>query len=80
MMYIVTLIKGFNLKDLNFLIILKINSIGNIKKIMIFVDSIDKNRALTIYLQTLLSDKLKHKSKDIIKFFLSILETTIKID
>ncbi len=45
---------------------------------MIFVDSVEKSRALAIYLQTLLPDKLKDRGKDIIKSFLSILEATTK--
>ena len=47
---------------------------------MIFVSSVEKNRALVIYLQTLLPDKLKNKGRNIIKSFLSILEATIKTD
>ncbi len=47
---------------------------------MIFIDSIEKNRALAIYLQTLLPNKLKNRGKDIIKSFSSILEVTTKID
>lgn len=42
---------------------------------MIFVNSIKKSRALKIYLQTFLPDKLKDRGKDIFKFFSSILES-----
>lgn len=63
-----------------FLILLKIGSINNIEKTMIFVDSIEKSRVLTIYLQTFLPNKLKNKSKDIIKSFSLILEARTKID
>ncbi len=47
---------------------------------MIFVDSVEKNRAFTISLQTFLSDKPKNRVKDIIKSFSSILNGIIKID
>ncbi len=47
---------------------------------MIFVNSIQKGRALVIYLQTFLLDKLKDRGKDIIKFFSSILEIIVKTD
>ncbi len=47
---------------------------------MIFVDSVEKDRALTIYLQTRLPDKLKDRGEDIIKSFSSILEATTKTD
>ncbi len=65
-------------EDLNFLILPKISSIGNIEKTMIFVNSIEKGRALAIYLQTLLLDKLKDRGEDIIKSFSSILKATTK--
>ena len=47
---------------------------------MIFVDSVKKSRALAIYLQTLLLDKLKDRGEDIIKSYLTILEATTKTD
>lgn len=47
--YIVALITNSGFKDLNFLILLKISSNSSIEKIMIFVDSVEKNRALVIY-------------------------------
>ena len=47
---------------------------------MIFVESIEKDTVLAIYLQTFLPDKLKNRGKDIIKSFSLILETTTKTD
>ena len=78
--YTVTSITNSGFKDLNFLIPPKIGGIGNIEKTMIFVDSVEKGRALAIYLQTFLPDKLKNKGKNIIKSFSLILETIIKTD
>ncbi len=78
--YTITSITSSGFEDLNFLILPKIDGIGNIEKTMIFVDSIKKSRALAIYLRTLLSDKLKDKGKDIIKSFIVILEVTTKTD
>ncbi len=78
--YTITPITNSGFKDLNLLILPKIGGICNIEKTMIFVDSIEKGRALVIYLQTLLLDKLKDRDKDIIKSFSSILEVTIKTD
>lgn len=68
--YIVALIISSGFKNFHFLILLKINNISNIEKTMIFIDSIEKDRALIIYLQTLLSGKLKNKGENIIKSFL----------
>ncbi len=48
-MYIITLITSFGFKDFNFLILPKINGIGNIKKTIIFIDSVKKGKALAIY-------------------------------
>lgn len=79
-MYIVTLITSSDFEDLNFLIPPKIGGICNIEKTMIYVDSIEKSRALAIYLQTFLPDKLKNRGEDIIKSFSSILKVTIKTD
>lgn len=79
-MYTVTLITSSNFKDFNFLIQPKINSIDIIKKTMIFVHNIEKIRALIIYLQIFLPDKLKARDKDIIKFFSIILEIITKTD
>ncbi len=78
--YTVALITSSGFEDLNFLIPPKIGGIGNIKKTMIFVDSVEKDRALAIYLQTLLPDKLKDKGENIIKSFSSILKTITKTD
>ena len=78
--YIVALIISSGFKNFHFLILLKINNISNIEKTMIFIDSIEKDRALIIYLQTLLSGKLKNKGENIIKSFLWILEATTKTD
>ena len=76
--YIVTPIISSDFKDLNFLILPKIGSISNIDKTMIFVNSVDKGRTLTIYLQSFLLNKLKDRGEDIIKSFSSILKTTTK--
>ena len=78
--YIIAPITSFRFEDLNFLIPPKISNIGNIKKTMIFIDSIEKNRALIIYLQIFLQNNLKNKSKNIIKSFSLILEVTTKTD
>ncbi len=78
--YTVAPITSSGFEDLNFLITPKISGIGNIKKTMIFIDSVEKSRALAIYLQTLLLHKLKNRGEDIIKSFPSILETTTKTD
>ena len=48
--YTIIQIPSSGIKDLNFLILQKIGSIGNIKKTMIFVNSVKKNKALAIYL------------------------------
>lgn len=48
--YTIILMTIFDFKDLNYLILPKIDDMSNIKKIMIFVDNIEKNRALKIYL------------------------------
>lgn len=79
-MYTVTLITSSKFKDFNFLIQPKINSIDIIEKTMIFVHNIEKIRALIIYLQIFLPDKLKARDKDIIKFFSIILEIITKTD
>lgn len=78
--YTIILIISSDFKELNSLILPKISDIGNIKKSMIFVDIIKKNRALVIYLPTLLPDKLKNRNKNIIKSFSLILEATTKTD
>ncbi len=78
--YTITPITSSNFKDFNFLIPPKIDSIGNIENTMIFINSIEKDRALAIYLQTFLPDKLKNRGEDIIKSFSSILETITKTD
>lgn len=54
--YTIALIISSSFKNFNFLILLKIADINNIKK----------NRALAIYLQNFLPNKLKNRSKDII--------------
>lgn len=76
--YIITSIISSSFKDLNFLILSKIDAISNIGKIIIFVDNIEKNIALGIYLQTFLPDNLKNKGDNIIKSFLLILEIKTK--
>lgn len=48
--YIITLIISSSFKDLNFLILIKISDISNIKKTIIFIDNIEKNIILEIYL------------------------------
>lgn len=78
--YTVAPITSSGFKDINFLIPPKISSIVNIEKIMIFVISIEKCKALEIYLQTLLPDKLKDRGEDTIKSFSSILEATSKTE
>ena len=78
--YTVTSITNSSLKDLNFLIPSKISGIGNIEKMMIFVDSIEKDIVLGIYLQTLLPKILKDRGNDIIKSFSSILKAKIITD
>lgn len=55
-----------------------IDAISNIGKIIIFVDNIEKNIVLGIYLQTFLPDNLKNKGDNIIKSFLLILEIKTK--
>ena len=78
--YIVALITSFGFEDLNFLIPPKIGGISNIEKTIIFVDNVEKDRALAIYLQIFLSDKLKDRDEDIIKSFSLILEAILKTD
>lgn len=78
--YTIAPIISSGFEDFNFLILLKISGICNIEKIMIFVNSIEKNRALVIYLWTFLLDKLKDRGEDIIKSLLSILKTITKSD
>ena len=78
--YTITLIISSGLKDLNFLILPKISSIDSIEKIMIFVNSVEKDIALGIYLQILLPETLKDRGNDIIKYFSSVLKTKTKTD
>lgn len=78
--YIVTPIPSSSFKDLNFLVLLKIGGISNIKKIMIFIDSVKKGITLGKYLQSFLLDNLKNRGKKIIISFLSMLETKTKTD
>lgn len=78
--YIVPLIISSGFKNLNFLIPPKISDIGNLEKILIFVNSIEKNIALRIYLQTLLPNNLKERKDNIIKSFLLLLQVKIKTD
>ncbi len=78
--YTITLIIRPGFENVNFLISLKIDDISNIKKIMIFIDSFEKSKALVIYLQTFLLDKLKDKGKHIIKSFSLILKIIININ
>ena len=78
--YTVAPIPSSGFKNFNFLVLPKINGIVNLEKSMIFVDNVEKHRALAIYLQSLLLDKLKNRGKDIIKSFSSILETITKTD
>lgn len=73
-MYIITPITSFDFKNFNFLILPKIDGIDNIEKTIIFAYKIEKDRTSIIYLQTFLLNKLKNRSEDIIKSFLSILE------
>lgn len=77
-MYTVFLITSSAFEDLNFLILPKIDGISNIEKTIIIINNIKKNRALAIYFQTFLPDKLKNRDKNIIKYFLLMLEVTIK--
>lgn len=79
-MYIVTLITNSNFKNLNFLILPKIDGTYNIKKTIIFIDSVERSKVLKIYSQIFLLDKLKNKGKDIIKSFLWIIKIIIKIE
>lgn len=79
-MYTIASITSSSFEDLNFLILPKIDGIGNIKKTMIFINSDEKSRILAIYLQTFLPHKLKDRDKDIIKSFLLIVEAKIKTD
>lgn len=65
--YIITLIINFGFEYLKFVILLKISSIGNIEKTMIFVDSVEKSIVLEIYLKTFLPNNLKNRSNNIIK-------------
>lgn len=65
----VALITSSSFEKLNFLILSKKDSSGNIEKTMIFVNSIKKYRIMVLYLQTFLPDRLKNRGKDIIKFF-----------
>lgn len=78
--YTVVLITSSDFKDFNFLMPLKIGGIDNIGKTMIFIDSVEKGKAVAIYLQTLLPDKLKNRGENINKSFSSILEVTSKTD
>ena len=78
--YTIFLITSFGFENLNFLITPKINGNNNIEKTMIFVDSVEKNIALGIHLQTLLLDNLKDRGDDIIKSFSSVLKAKTKID
>lgn len=48
------------------------------KKIIIFVDSIEKDIASKIYLQILLLNNMKNREDNIIKSFLSVLKVKIK--
>ncbi len=66
------------LKTSNFLIPSKLSSISKIKKIINFVDNIEKGRVLAIFLQIFLLDKLKNRDEDIIKSFSLILEVITK--
>ena len=78
--YTIASITSSGFKDLNFLLPPKISGIGNIKKTMIFVDSIEKSIALAKYLQSLLPNNLKNRGEKIIVSFSSILEAKTKTD
>lgn len=41
--YTITSITSFGFKDINFLVLLKISDISNVKKIIIFVNNIEKS-------------------------------------
>lgn len=71
--YTIALIINSSFKNLNFLILPKISNISNSEKTIIFVNSIEKNTVLKIYLQTFLLNNLKNRRNNIIKFFLLIL-------
>lgn len=71
-------ITSFGFENLKFLILSKIDGIGNIEKTIIFINSVEKSIALEIYLQILLPDNLKDRDDNIIKSFSSILEAKIK--
>lgn len=72
---IIIAITSSKFKNFNFLVPSKINSIYNIGKTMIFVDSIKNSKVLRKYLQSLLPNKLKNRGEKIIKSFSSILKT-----
>ena len=78
--YTVASITSSGFEDLNFLIPPKIGGIGNIEKIMIFVDSVEKDIALGKHLQSLLPNNLKDRGEKIIVSFSSILEAKTKTD
>lgn len=76
--YIIASITSSGFKYVNFLVLLKIDGIGNIKKTIIFIDSIEKNIALEKYLHFFLLNNLKVRGKKIIVSFSSILKAKKK--
>lgn len=78
--YTIAPITSSDFEDPNFLILLKISGINNIKKTMIFIDSVEKGIVLGIHFQTFLLNNLKDRRNDIIKSFSLVLKEKTKTD